>query len=110
MVSGVHYARRSRAGQARERGNTGMITPNDFATDEDRALAHQSGFTIPEEVCGCGDYRHQHPNDGRCSACGGSSAPWDGCRFYWPEGGSKTAARIRLLRAEIARLRDGDGA
>lgn len=64
---------------------------------------------VEEEVCGCGDYRSQHPSDGRCSACFGSSAPWDGCRFYWPDdkwgvANARLTEQVRVLTEALAPL------
>lgn len=34
------------------------------------------------DLCGCGDYRCQHNDDGFCRVCGNSRAPYDGCTKF----------------------------
>lgn len=41
---------------------------------------------LGSDVCACGDYRSDHPLNGKCSVCGNSMHPADGCtkfRFAW---------------------------
>jgi hypothetical protein len=52
-------------------------------------MTKQSGKTAkPDDVCACGDYRHQHDEQG-CKICRNSLWAYEGCTKFKLAGGKR---------------------